>query len=78
MYVSFILEFVYTVSQLKYGLKKNSTKDIFDTLRENLTFLKMNKFQSQMEASIGFFGELIPNLLSENHLNRKSMLFASG
>lgn len=40
MYVPFVLESIYTVSQLKYSSKYNSTKSIFDTLRENHAFLK--------------------------------------
>ena len=43
------------MSQLKYGSKYNLTNGIFDTLRENLDCLMMDKLQSQTEVRIGFF-----------------------
>ena len=52
--VSFKLESTHIVSQLKYGSLLNRYKYIFDALRENLAFMKMNKFKSHTDVSIGF------------------------
>ena len=46
MYISFTLESTLTLSQLKYGSRYNSTNGIIESLRTNLAFLKMGKFNS--------------------------------
>ena len=62
MYISLTLESTLTLSQLKYGSRYNSTNGIIETLRANLAFLKMEKYNSQKEASIGFFLGINPKL----------------
>ena len=47
MYISFSLESTFNLSQIKYGTRYNSTKCILETLRENLAFLKMEKYNSK-------------------------------
>ena len=47
MYISFSLESTFNLSQIKYGTRYNSTKWILETLRENLAFLKMEKYNSK-------------------------------
>ena len=46
MYISFTLEFTFTLSQLKYRSRYNSTNGIIETLRANFAFLKMGKYNS--------------------------------
>ena len=55
MYISFTLKSEFTISQLKHGSRYNSTNGKIEILRENLAYLKMGKYNSQQEASIGFF-----------------------
>ena len=43
IYISFKLESTHTLSQLKFGCKHDGTTGIFDTLRDNLAFIKLNK-----------------------------------
>jgi len=62
MYISFTLESELTLSQLKHGSKYNYTTGIIETLRENHAFIKMEKYNSQKEASIGFFLGINPKL----------------
>ena len=62
MYISFTLESELTLSQLKHGSRYNSTNIIIKTLRENLAYIKMEKYNSQKEASIGFFLGINPKL----------------
>ena len=71
MYLSFTLEFTHSISQLKYGSKYDGTTGIFETLRENLAFIKLKKFQSLTEASIGFFLGINPKLTLRNVLKKK-------
>ena len=71
MYLSFTLESTHTISQLKYGSKYDGTTGIFETLRENLAFIKLQKFQSLTEASIGFFLGINPKLTLRNVLKQK-------
>ena len=61
-YVSFNLESTQTISQLKYGSYSNGNKEIFDALRTNATFLRIRKYDSQIEASIGYFLGINPEL----------------
>ena len=71
MYTSFTLESEYNLYQLKYGSKYNSSNGILETLRENLSYLKMNKYKSQKEARIGLFLEIIPKLTLWKVLKQK-------
>ena len=71
MYLSFTLESTHTISQLKYGSKYDGTTGIFETLRENLAFIKLQNFQSLTEASIGFFLGINPKLTLRNVLKQK-------
>ena len=68
VYLVFKLESTYMLSQLKCRSKQNETSGIFETLRENLAFLKMNKCQSQIEASIRFFLRINSKLTLRNIL----------
>ena len=70
-YVSFQLESTQTISQLKYGSMANGNKGIFDTLRSNSAFLRMRKYGSQTEASIGFFLGINPKLTLRKALKDK-------
>ena len=70
-YVSFQLESTQTISQLKYGSMANVNKGIFDTLRSNSAFLRMRKYGSQTEASIGFFLGINPKLTLRKALKEK-------
>ena len=71
MYLSFTLESTHTISQLKYGSKYDGTTGIFETLRENLAFIKLQKFHSLTEASIGFLLGINPKLTLRNVLKKK-------
>ena len=71
MYISFTLESTLTLSQLKYGSRYNSTNGIIETLCANLAFLKMEKYNSQKEASIGFFLGINPKLTLRKDLKQK-------
>ena len=55
MYISFTLESSFTLFHLKHGSRYNSTNGIIETLSENVAYLKIEKYNSQKEASIGFF-----------------------
>ena len=75
MYISFTLESEYTISQLKYGSRYNSTNGIIEILRENLAYLKMKKYNSQQEASsLG----LTQGLPWESHSNKELMTSTFG
>ena len=78
MYISFILESEFNSSQIKYRLRYNFTNDIIKTLRGNLAFLKMEKYNSQKETSIGFFLGVNPKLILQKALKQKMMIFAYG
>ena len=71
VYVSFQLESTHTVSQLKYGSTTTESKCIFDTLYEHSAFLKMNKFQSHTDVSIGLCLEIKLNLIVHKVLKEK-------
>ena len=71
IYLSFKLESTHTLTQLKFGSKHDDTTGIFDTLHDNLVFIKLNKFQSQIEANIGFFLEINPKLTLRKVLKKK-------
>ena len=71
MYISFTLKSELTLSQLKHGSRYNSTNEIIETLRENLAYLKMEKYNSQNEASIGFFLGINPNLTLRKALKQR-------
>ena len=71
MYLSFTLESTNTVSQLKCCSKYDGTTGIFDTLHENLAFIKLQKFHSLTEASIGFFLCINPKVTPRNVLKKK-------
>ena len=71
IYLSFTLESTHTVSQLKYGSKYDGITGIFDTLRENLAFIKIQTFHSLTEASIRFFLGINPKLTLRNVLKKK-------
>ena len=60
-----------TISQLKYDSMANGNKGIFDTLRSNFAFLRMRKYCSQTEASIGFFLGINPKLTLRKALKEK-------
>ena len=60
-----------TISQLKYDSMANGNKGIFDTLRSNSAFLRMRKYESQTEASIGFFLGINPKLTLRKALKDK-------
>ena len=46
-------------------------KKIFETLRNNSAFLRMRKYDSQTEVSIGFFLRINPKLTLRNALKGK-------
>ena len=71
MYISFTLESELTLSQLKHGSRYNSTNGIVETLRENLAYIKMEKCNSQKEASIGFFLGINPKLTLRTVLKQR-------
>ena len=71
MYVAFTLESKLTLSQLKHGSRYNSTNIIIKTLRENLAYIKMEKYNSQKEASIGFFLGINPKLTLRTVLRQR-------
>ena len=77
-YVSFQLESTQTISQLKYGSLANGNKGIFDTLRSKSAFLRMRKYGSQTEASIGFFLGINPKLTLRKALKEKLMTLLPG
>ena len=78
MYISLTLESTFTLSQLKYGSRYKSTNGIIETLRANLAFLKMEKYISQKEASIGFFLGINPKLTLRKALKQRIEKFAYG
>ena len=71
VYISFTLESELTLSQIKYGSRYSSSEGIIETLRANLAFLKMEKYNSQKEASIGFFLGVNPKLTLRKALKQK-------
>ena len=46
-------------------------KGIIETLRENFAYLKLKKYNSQQEASIGFFLGINPTLTLRKALNQR-------
>ena len=60
-----------TLSQLKHGSRYNSTNGTIKTLRENLAYLKMEKYNSQKEASIGFVLGINPKLTLRKALKQR-------
>ena len=60
-----------TPSQLKHGSRYNFTNGIIKTLRENLAYLKMEKYNSQKEAIIGFFLGINPKLTLRKALKQR-------
>ena len=71
MYISFTLESAFNLSQIKYESSYNSTNGILETLHENLAFFKIEKHNSQKEASIGFFLEIDSKLTLRKALKQK-------
>ena len=71
VYISFTLESELNLSQIKYGSRYNSSGEIIETLCVNLVFLKMEKYNSQKEASIGFFLGVNPKLTLRKALKQK-------
>ena len=71
MYISFTLESTFTLSQLKYGSRYNSTNIIIENLRANRTFFKMEKYDGQKEASIGIFQGINPKLTLRKALKQR-------
>ena len=71
VYISFTLESEFNLSQIKYGSRYKNSGGIIETLRANLAFLKMEKYNSQQEASIGFFLGVNPKLTLRNALKQK-------
>ena len=71
MYISFTLESLFTLSQLKHGSRYNFTNGTIETLRENFAYLKMEKSHSKKEASIRFFLEINPKLTLKKHSNKE-------
>ena len=55
IYILFTLKSAFNLSHIKYGSRYNPTNGILETLREILTFLKIEKYNSQKEANIRFF-----------------------
>ena len=56
----------------------NGNKYNFDTLRRNSAFLRMRKYNSQTEASIGFFLGINPKLILRKALKEKFMTLLLG
>ena len=73
-YISFQLKSTQTISQLKYGSLANANTCIFDTLRSNSAFLRMRKYDSQTEASIGFFLGINSKLTLRKALKEKKSM----
>ena len=71
VYISFTLKSEFNLSQIKYGSKYNTSGEIIETLRANLAFLKMEKYNSQQEASIGLFLGVNPKLTLRKALKQK-------
>lgn len=71
MYVSFKLESTQMISQLKYGSLVNSTKVICVTLRAQSVFIRMRKYSSHTNSSIGFFLGINPKLTLRKALKAK-------
>ena len=71
MYISFTLESELTLSQLKHGSRYNFTNGIIETLRENLAYIKIEKYNSQKEASIGFSLGINPKLTLRTVLKQR-------
>ena len=61
MYISFTLESEYTISQLKYGSRYNSTNGIIEILRENLAYLKWKNIALDKKQALGSSSELTQN-----------------
>ena len=62
VYISFTLESGFNLSQIKYGSRYNKISGIIKILCENLAFLKMEKYNSKKEASIGLFLGVTPEI----------------
>ena len=71
VYVSFQLESTHIVSQLKYSSTTTESKGIIYTLHEHSVILKVNKFQSYTDVSIGFFLEIKLKLIVHKVLKEK-------
>ena len=71
IHLSFTLESTFTLFQLKYGSKYDGTTEIFETIYENLSFIKLKKFHSLTETSIGFFLGINRKLTLRNVLKKK-------
>ena len=71
MYISFTLESSFALSQLNYGPRYNSTNGIIKNLRENLAHLKVEKYNSQKERSIGFSLGINPKLTLRRVLKQR-------
>ena len=71
VYISFTLASSFNLSQIKDGSRYTSANGILESLRENLNFLKMEKYNSQKETSIGFFLGINPKLTLRNALKKK-------
>ena len=71
VYISFTLESELNLSQIKHGSRYNTSGGIIETLRANLAFLKMEEYNSQKEASVGFFLGVNPKLTLRKALKQK-------
>ena len=71
MYISFTLESEFNLSQIKYGSSYNNSGGIIETLRKNLAFLKMEKYNSEKGVSIGLFLGINPKLTLRKALKQK-------
>ena len=71
VYIYFSLESELNLSQIKYRSRYNTSGGIIETLRANLAFLKMEKYNSQKEGSIGFFLGVNPKLTLRKALKQK-------
>lgn len=71
VYISFTLESEFNLSQIKYGSSYNNSGGIIETLRKNLAFLKMEKYNSEKGVSIGLFLGINPKLTLRKALKQK-------
>ena len=78
VYISFTLESELTLSQIKYGSRYSSSEGIIETLRANLAFLKMKKYNSQKKQALDSSWVLIQNLPYAKPLSRRLMKSVSG
>ena len=73
VYILFTLKSEFNLSQIKYGSRYNTSGGIVETLRANLAFCKIEKYNSQKEAGIRFFLVLNPKLTLQKALKQKLM-----